>query len=66
MMKEGIAWRFQGNPIPESRFFQTIQKEVTNCVFEEVTLEQSHGTEAVFCAEGKISESHKTGYAVRH
>jgi len=45
---------------------QTIQKEVTNCVFEEVTLEQSHGTEAVFCAEGKISESHKTGYAVRH
>jgi hypothetical protein len=65
MLKEGISWHFEGKPVPESRYSQTVQKEVLNCIFEEVTFEQSHDSDAVFCLKGKISETHKAEYAIR-
>jgi hypothetical protein len=58
MLKEGISWHFEGKHVPESRYSQTVQKEVLNCIFEEVTFEQSHDSDAVFCLKGKISETH--------
>jgi hypothetical protein len=54
MLQDGSSWTFQQEPVAESRYFRTVEHEVTNCLFEPVTLDQPHGTDAVVSVGGKL------------
>lgn len=66
MLRDGTAWRFEGAPVPDWKYLQAVSKEMLNCVYGEVWLEEIGENHEVWSASGRIADTKETGYAISH